>query len=123
MNLIPARLNGNGTAEVCGTHLPLPGDTAAAAGERGLREVMVGLRPESLEIGGEDGISAEVEVVEELGADAYAFCNARLPEGETKLIARTDWRRPPDPGARVRLSPTPAEAHVFDPGSGERLGS
>lgn len=37
----------------------------------------MGLRPESLEIGGDGGINAEVEVVEELGADAYAFCNAR----------------------------------------------
>lgn len=123
MNIVPARLNGDGAADLCGIHLALPRDTATAAGERGLREVMVGLRPESLEIGGDDGIHAEVEVVEELGADAYAFCNARLPDGDTKLIARTDWRRPPEPGARVRLSPTPAEAHVFDPATGERLGS
>ena len=39
--------------------------------------VVVGLRPESLEIDDADGIHAEVEVVEELGADAYAFCVAR----------------------------------------------
>jgi hypothetical protein len=37
---------------------------------------MVGLRPESLEIGGDGGINAEVEVVEELGADD-SFCNDR----------------------------------------------
>ncbi len=123
MNLIPARLNGDGVAEVCGIRLALPRDTVASAGERGLHEVMVGLRPESLEMNGGEGISAEVEVVEELGADAYAFCNARLPDGETKLIARTDWRQPPNPGTRVHLSPTASEAHVFDPTSGERLGS
>ncbi|HWD66258.1 MAG TPA: TOBE domain-containing protein [Solirubrobacteraceae bacterium] len=84
---------------------------------------MVGLRPESFEIDGDGGINAEVEVVEELGADAYAFCNAHTGDGDTKLIARTDWRHPPEPGTRVRLSPTPAEAHVFDPATGERLGS
>jgi multiple sugar transport system ATP-binding protein len=122
MNLIPAQLNGDGVAEVCGSPLPLTRDVASLCGERGLREVMVGLRPESLEIDGSEGIGAEVEVVEELGADAYAFCNARVGGAETKLIARTDWRQPPAPGTRVRLRARTGEAHVFDPSSGERLG-
>ena len=93
----------------------------SAAAARGLRDVVVGLRPESFELAESDGIGAEVEVVEELGADAYAFCVARQGDSETKLIARTDWRRPPDRGARVSLVPRPGEAHVFDPGSGDRL--
>jgi multiple sugar transport system ATP-binding protein len=123
MNLLSGRLNGDGMADVCGVPVPLPRDTVAAAGERGLRDVIVGLRPESLEIDQSSGIQAEVEVVEELGADAYAFCLARLGGTETKLIARTDWRQPPDRGTRVVLKPRAGEAHVFDPQTGERLGA
>ena len=128
MNLLPARMGGDGSVECAGVTLPLARATADAASTRGLREVMVGLRPESFEIGtadgnGHGGIAAEVEVVEELGADAYAFCTARVGGGDTKLIARSDWRAPPAPGTRVTLVPRAGEAHVFDPSSGERLGS
>ena len=57
--------------------------------ERGRRppqaasEVIVGLRPEALEPAA-DGMAATVEVVEELGSDAYARCTADLPGGETR---------------------------------------
>jgi multiple sugar transport system ATP-binding protein len=122
MNLLRARLNGDGVAEMCGVQVELTPEAIRAANERSLREVMVGLRPESLEIDANQGIHAEVEVVEELGADAYAFCVAELEGHEVKLIARTDWRRPPDRGTNVTLLPRPGEAHVFDPESGERLG-
>jgi multiple sugar transport system ATP-binding protein len=123
MNLLPGRLNGDGIAQVCGNGVALPREVVAAASARGLREVIVGLRPESLELDpAAAGIGAEVQVVEELGADAYAFCVAHSDGEETKLIARTDWRRPPDRGARVSLVPRPGEAHVFDPSTGERLG-
>ncbi|HEY6397448.1 MAG TPA: ABC transporter ATP-binding protein [Solirubrobacteraceae bacterium] len=122
MNLCPARLNGDGVAELCGTEVELSRETASAAQALGLREVVVGLRPESLEINGAEGIQAEVEVVEELGADAYAFCVAELAGSETKLIARTDWRQPPQRGERVALLPRAGEAHAFDPETGERLG-
>ncbi len=122
MNLCPARLNGDGVAELLGVSVPLPRDAVAAAGARGLQDVVIGLRPESLEIHGSDGIPAEVEIVEELGADAYAFCVARGAGSETKLIARTDYRRPPDRGTSVALMPRADEAHVFDGETGERLG-
>ncbi len=123
MNLCPARLNGDGIAELSGIKVALAPQTAAAARERGLREVILGLRPEALEINTAEGIRAEVEVVEELGADAYAFCVARVGDEEVKLIARTDWRHPPDRGERVALAPLAGEAHAFDPSTGERLGT
>jgi multiple sugar transport system ATP-binding protein len=121
MNLFPAPLGGDGVAELDGIRMPLPPDAADAARARGISEVMIGLRPESLQIGA-DGISAEVEVVEELGADAFAFCVASLPHGEVRLIARADYRNPPEREARVKLMPRASEAHAFDPASGERLG-
>ena len=50
---------------------------------------MLGLRPESLELAAE-GIPARVEVVEELGADAYVFCVAEVGGEEVKLVARSE---------------------------------
>jgi multiple sugar transport system ATP-binding protein len=105
----------DGHAELGGRALALP------AGVDGRREVVVGLRPESLELA-DDGLPGRVEVVEELGADAYAFCVAQLPGGEVRLVARADARHPPANGDRVALRPRFEEAHVFDPVSGARLG-
>jgi multiple sugar transport system ATP-binding protein len=99
------------------------GDSSFAlpASVNGAPEVVVGLRPESLELA-DDGVPGRVEIVEELGADAYAFCVADLPGGEGRLVARTDGRHPPATGARVTLRPRLEEAHLFDPQSGLRLG-
>src|SRR6059058_3069678 len=58
----------------------------------------VGLRPESLELAS-DGVQARVEVVEELGADAFVFCSAELNGETTRLVARTEARRAPERGA------------------------
>ena len=122
MNLLPAHMNGDGAADFCGVKLELSRGIVSEVAGRGLRDLIVGLRPESFELAGSGGIPAEVEVVEELGADAYAFCVTRNGEVETKLIARTDWRHPPERGDRVSLVPHRGEAHVFDPESGARLG-
>jgi multiple sugar transport system ATP-binding protein len=121
MNLIPAPLGVDGNAKLDGVPVELSADAARAAQSRGLDKVTLGLRPEALEIAG-SGIAARVEVVEELGADAYAFCVARLPEGETKLIARADFHQPPARGEQVALCPVRGGAHAFDPETGERLG-
>jgi multiple sugar transport system ATP-binding protein len=90
-------------------------DVTAPVGTRD-GEVIVGLRPESLELGA-DGIPCEVEVVEELGADAYVFAAAEVG----KLVARVDAKRAPERGARISLRPSGDEAHVFDPVTGSRI--
>jgi multiple sugar transport system ATP-binding protein len=82
--------------------------------------LVVGLRPESLELAS-DGLPAHVEVVEELGADSYVFCTAEIAGEQTRLVARVETRRAPERGTDVTLRPRPDEAHLFDPESGERL--
>jgi multiple sugar transport system ATP-binding protein len=119
MNLVEAPIS-DGACELNGVRLELPGAVAGAAGALG--RVVLGLRPESLEPGS-TGLSARVEVVEELGSEAYALCSAELPQGEQRLIARVDSRRPPERGERLTLQPRAEELHVFDPESGRRLGS
>jgi multiple sugar transport system ATP-binding protein len=116
MNLCELPLGSNGSVSLGGQSVELP---AAAAGT-GWGRVVVGLRPESLELAGE-GVPARVEVVEELGADAYVFCVAQLGAEEVKLVARGDARSSPERGARVHLRPLPQEAHVFHPETGERI--
>jgi multiple sugar transport system ATP-binding protein len=113
MNLCDAAPGSNGSVSLGGVSFPLP---PAAAG----REVVLGIRPESLELAA-DGVPGRVEVVEELGADAYVFCSADLPGEATRLVARVDVRRRPERGERVSLRPIAGEAHLFDAESGERL--
>jgi multiple sugar transport system ATP-binding protein len=98
MNLVPARavgLGGNGN--------------------------VAGFRPEHVDIAGEGGIPARVEVVEDIGADAYIFCSADLDGQPTRLVARTEVRSAPAQGDSVSLRPRAEEAHLFDTQSGERL--
>ena len=113
MNLLTVRLGANDTVSVGGTAIPAPG-------RNGGGELVVGLRPESLELGA-DGIPARVEVVEEFGADAYVFCAADVGGEETRLVARVEARRRPERGERVSLRPRPDEAHLFEKESGSRL--
>jgi multiple sugar transport system ATP-binding protein len=117
MNLVEAEVSA-GACELGGVRIDLPESVGPAAARLG--RVIVGMRPDALELAG-DGIAARVEVVEDVGAEAYALCSADLPNGEGRLIARVDARRPPGQGESVRLRPQAREAHVFDPATGERV--
>jgi multiple sugar transport system ATP-binding protein len=108
----------NGTASFGGLDVPVPRESAL----NGRTSLVVGVRPESLDVAGE-GIPARVDVIEDIGADAYVFCTADLGGASTRLVARTDARSAPEQGERVALLPRPDEAHLFDPDSGERLGA
>ena len=116
MNLCLCQLGTNGSVSLGGVDVELPQGSRRLLGD----EVVVGLRPESLEVG-EEGIAASVEVVEEIGADAYVFTAAEVGGVETKLVARVESKRAPERGARVSLRPRPGEAHLFDPQTGARL--
>jgi multiple sugar transport system ATP-binding protein len=82
----------------------------AAAGE----EIVVGVRPEHFEVG-DSGVEMEVDVVEELGADAYLY--GRITGSgkviEQSVVARVDGRDPPDKGSRLRLHPKSGHLHFF----------
>jgi len=116
MNLCTVPLGSNGAASFGGVEVPLPHGVSA----NGKTSLVVGVRPESLEVAAE-GIPAQVDVVEDIGADAYVFCSTELGGQATKLIARTEVRNAPKQGERVALRPRANEAHLFDPDSGERL--
>jgi multiple sugar transport system ATP-binding protein len=117
MNLCTVELAPNGSAALGGVEVPVP----SGARTNGRGSLVVGVRPESLEVAS-DGIPAKVDVVEDVGADAFVFCSAELGGRTTKLVARTEVRHAPRQGERVALRPRADEAHLFDPDSGERLG-
>src|SRR5919201_814766 len=112
MNLVRVPLGANGSVALGDARLSLPEALAANGGE-----LVVGLRPESLHLGA-TGVPAQVEVVEEIGADAYVFCVADVHGERTKLVARTETRRAPGRGDSITLEPSPEEAHYFDAVSG-----
>ncbi|NUT55536.1 MAG: ATP-binding cassette domain-containing protein [Thermoleophilia bacterium] len=116
MNLCELPCGPNGSIPFGGETVPLPAAAAAA----GWATIILGLRPESLELAGA-GIPARVEVVEEIGADAYVFCVAEVAGDEVKLVARCETRDAPAREARVHLRPRPHEAHLFRPDTGERV--
>ncbi|WP_406815442.1 ABC transporter ATP-binding protein [Mycobacterium sp. M23085] len=89
--------------------IKLPREVTGTTGE-----VVVGVRPEHFELGGL-GVEMEVDVVEELGADAYLY--GRITGSgkviDAPIVARADGRNPPQKGSRVRLHPEPGHLHFF----------
>jgi multiple sugar transport system ATP-binding protein len=114
MNLVKVPVGGKGCV-FCGHEIPLPPGVTSSNGG-----VVLGLRPEALELATE-GVPARVEVVEEVGADSYVFCVTEFEGEEMKLVARTETRKAPNREARVALRPRVEEAHIFDVESGLRL--
>ena len=115
MNLCRVPLGEHGTVAFGDSPLAVPART------NGRSRLVVGVRPEALELG-ERGVPASVEAVEELGSDTYLYCAAELDGAPVRLVARVDARHAPQRGAHVRLRPSPEyEPHVFDAETGERI--
>jgi multiple sugar transport system ATP-binding protein len=91
----------------------------AAAGNT----VTLGVRPEDLETAPSgEGLPVEVDVVEELGADAYIYGHTTLDGKDHDIVTRVDGRRPPMKGDTVHVRPQQGHVHLFDSKSGLRLG-
>ena len=84
--------------------------------------VTVGTRPEDLQVTDAQGLEVTVDLVEELGADAYVHGRANLPAGEKTVVARVAGRSTIRRGDTVLVSPDAARLHLFDTDSGRRLG-
>jgi len=119
MNLLNAPVSG-GQAKLGALSIPVPASAGAT--------VTVGVRPESFSptTGGFDVI---VEVVEELGADAFVYGKpadssvkfANAGDEGAQIILRWDPMHPPKPGATVSVAANPAAIHLFNSTTGERI--
>jgi multiple sugar transport system ATP-binding protein len=87
----------------------VPREIADSAGE-----IVVGIRPEHLEIGAL-GVEMHVDIVEELGADAYLYgrvTGSGNGPGQP-VVVRADGHNPPLRGTRLRLHPQGGHLHFF----------
>ena len=71
---------------------------------------------------GDRGLPVEVDVVEELGADAYVYGHAVVDGGPANVVARVRGRSLPARGAVLQVAPRPGSTHLFAVGDGARLG-
>jgi multiple sugar transport system ATP-binding protein len=89
--------------------------------EAGLDEVTIGIRPESLEISDTGGVDVVVDLVEDLGSEAYVYTHAGSGSG-VEFVARCNPRTAPRLADSVKLRKSPEGAvHLFHPKTGERL--
>ncbi|MBL8921639.1 MAG: ABC transporter ATP-binding protein [Myxococcaceae bacterium] len=72
-------------------------------------EVKLGLRPQDLSVAADGPFSGEVEAVERLGFDGYAF----LKTAAGPLAARFDGSVPVDVGQQVKVKPLGDVVHLF----------
>ena len=140
MNLSEVDVNEAG-ASLGGSTVPLPRATLSAISSEGSNRVTIGFRPESLLMGSEgEGFPVIVDMVEELGSDAYLYGSYADAAGaqvrhagggdeevsdslEPDVIARVDPRRPPTRGEKVWLKVREGEQHAFSVRDGSRLPS
>jgi multiple sugar transport system ATP-binding protein len=121
MNLQKVPLT-EGGARLAGITFPLPAPIRTAAGQAGLSELVLGIRPEHLHLHQTDGseeLTGEVMLVEELGADA--LLHVRLAEGGEQIVARTEGRMTLSPGQKVTFHVQPGDIFAFHPVTGARL--
>ncbi|MFP3901554.1 MAG: ABC transporter ATP-binding protein [Acidimicrobiia bacterium] len=118
MNTLPATVaGGNGEAAVVAgdSRFPLPPGLSSRL-DAG-RPVILGVRPEHLEISSEGTIALDVRAVEWLGHECLVFGSV---EG-APVVVRQVGMSPKEAGSAARLAVDPANVHLFDPGTTERL--
>ena len=119
MNLLTAPVSG-GKAHMGDLDIDVP----ASAGS----SVTVGIRPEGW-VPAEKGFHVLVEVVEELGSDAFVYGKpadtnvkfANSTDEGAQVIVRWDPKNPPKPGDTVTVVNVPNAVHLFDSTTGARI--
>ncbi|CAB4654837.1 MAG: sn-glycerol-3-phosphate ABC transporter ATP-binding protein UgpC [Actinobacteria bacterium] len=117
MNLLIAPVSG-GKAKLGDLEIAVPSGVGAT--------VTVGVRPESF-TPSTAGFHVLVEVVEELGADAFVYGKpadaavnfANASDEGAQVIVRWDPKNPPQPGSTITVTVNPAAIHLFDSTTGE----
>ncbi|WP_072804904.1 ABC transporter ATP-binding protein [Rhodococcoides yunnanense] len=117
MNLLELPLVDGGVS-FGGEIVPVPRAAVAGIGES---SVTLGVRPEDLELTTGPGLEVSIDVVEELGADAYVYGQADINGTKQPIVVRADGRIPPRRGETITLSYAAERTHLFSTVTGERL--
>ncbi|WP_205471347.1 ABC transporter ATP-binding protein [Nocardioides sp. SYSU D00038] len=99
----------------------VPVDAAASARMEG--NVTVGVRPENWRVvtAEQGGLPVNVTVVEELGADGYAYGTSDVEGTPANVIVRVSGRDTVRKGDVLHVTTDPQHVHVFDTETGVRL--
>ncbi|HEX8805129.1 MAG TPA: ATP-binding cassette domain-containing protein [Acidimicrobiales bacterium] len=81
------------------------------------RPVVVGARPEHLEVTADGPVEHKVRAVEWLGHECLVFGSV----GDAPVVVRQVGMAPHEAGGTVRLGVDPAHVHLFDPDTTDRL--
>jgi multiple sugar transport system ATP-binding protein len=119
MNLLVAPVVG-GKAKLGNLEIAVPASAGAS--------VTVGIRPEGF-APASSGFDVLVEVVEELGSDAFVYGKpadssvkfANATDEGAQVIVRWDPKNPPRPGQTVTVSANQSSVHLFSATTGERI--
>jgi multiple sugar transport system ATP-binding protein len=117
MNLMTLKISAGGV-KFGNTTLKI---NAAVLAKTKEKSITVGLRPEDLVISKKDGIQVEIDVIEELGADAFLYGSAVIEGKKTDVIARIGSISSLRSGDKVYLKPQGGITHLFDVTTGLRL--
>ncbi len=129
MNIIPGTLRGEGDAfhfeAWAGLRLPIPAAVCAGLKPWRDRAVALGFRPEDVGSPAAESLPdaprlrAQVEVIEQMGSESHVH----LRMGDIKLVSRMDAHRALKVGETITPAVCMSRACLFDPVSGERIGS
>jgi len=126
----------DGFAQLGTTKIAVPRTAVSALGTDDKNTITIGFRPESLDVvpqGTPDSIPVTVNIVEELGSDAFVYgelsgelgqaavAQVHSGAGDAQVIVRVDPRQVPDKGETIYVKIRAGEQHLFHTGSGERI--
>jgi multiple sugar transport system ATP-binding protein len=118
MNTIPGTVTtagGTSAVDVGGGQVPVPPGLTTSLDDG--RPVVVGIRPEHLVLAADGPVEQKVRAVEWLGHECLVFGTI----GETPVVVRQAGMAPIDAGGSTRLTVDPANVHLFDPDTTDRL--
>ena len=95
-----------------------PSDAIMHAAQ-GHGQLVVGIRPEHLSIG-EGHLDVQIDLVEDLGSDFYVYGH-RAEDTRATIIVRAG-REHPRPGEAIKVKIDTSRMHLFDAGTGLRIG-
>jgi len=122
-----------GVAKVGSAGIAVPRDVIGRLASDDNNAITIGFRPEALDVvpqGTPDSIPVSVNIVEELGSDAFVYgslvgeagaADVTSGAGDSQVIVRVDPRQVPAKGETINVRIRTGEQHLFHAGSGERI--
>ncbi|MEU5109968.1 sn-glycerol-3-phosphate ABC transporter ATP-binding protein UgpC [Streptomyces longwoodensis] len=119
MNLVEVPIT-DGGVKFGNSVVPVQREALSSATDK---TVTVGVRPEHFDVTTDPatGVTVVVNVVEELGSDAFVYGTAQVGGEAKDLVVRVGGREVPEKGSTLNVVPRSGETHVFSTSTGARL--